>query len=348
MSLRKRLGLPRLGLRPKIFLFTNVAISATMGLVTVLGVSNERRHQYEALEQRARSVAAALAVPVTDALMNKDLGLTTYTGLTDTYISEILASNRDAMLYVIVTDADGRRDPLQPLVDGRSPLRAGPRPRPRSCTRPAAEIRTEDEGERVLEVREPLHISTRFWGSLAVGFSLEPVEQRIEVIVSRLVVIALLVIVANSVISAISMEWLIRPILNLHQVMQRAGRGDLSVRAGVAAPRRDRRARQGLQRHDGRARGEPGAGEGPPVPARPHREDGRGGHPRRRRRPRGQQPGGRRPDLHREHAGGPGEPRDARAVPRAHPRRGQAHRADRREPAGLLPAAVDAAGTEPR
>ncbi len=232
MSLRSRLGLPRLGLRPKIFLFTNVAISATLGLVTVLGAANERRHQYEGLEQRARSVAAALAVPITDALMNEDLGIVPDTGLTDTYISEILASNRDSMLYVIVTDAAGT------VTHSNLWSRVG-RPFERALDRssvaapPAPEIRTADDGERVMEVREPLHISTRFWGSLAVGFSVEPVERRIEVIVSRLVVIALLVIAANSVISAISMEWLIRPILNLHQVMQRAGRGDLTARAGA-------------------------------------------------------------------------------------------------------------------
>jgi len=232
LSLRQRLGLPRLGLRPKLFLFTNVAICATMGLIAVLGATNERRHEYQALEQRARSVAAALAVPITDALMNKDLGLITDTGLTDTYISEILASNRDSMLYVIVTDADGVVIHSNLWSRVGEPFERALRPSS-VLGHPGVEILTGDDGERVLEVLEPLHISTRFWGTLAVGFSLEPVEQRIEVMVSRLVVLALLVIAVNSVISAISMEWLIRPILALHQVMQRAGRGDLSARAST-------------------------------------------------------------------------------------------------------------------
>ena len=230
MSLSARLGLPRLGLRPKIFLFSNVAIAITMGIVTLLVVAHERRQQSDAIERRARSVAAALAVPITDALMNKDLGRAPSTGLTDNYISEILASNRDAMLYVIVTNAEGvvTHSNRWPMV-GRPFERA--LDRGSVLRHPAAERRTEEGGERVLEVREPLHISTKFWGSLAVGFSLEPVEREIELVASRLVVIALLVIAVNSVISAISMEWLIRPILALHQVMQRAGHGDLAVRA---------------------------------------------------------------------------------------------------------------------
>ncbi len=230
MSLSARLGLPELGLRPKIFLFSNVAIATTMGIVTLLVVAHERRQQNDAIERRARSVAAALAVPITDALMNKDLGRVPSTGLTDNYIAEILASNRDAMLYVIVTDAEGvvTHSNRWPMV-GRPFERA--LDRDSVLGHPVTLRRTEEGGERVLEIREPLHISTKFWGSLAVGFSLEPVERQIELVASRLVVIALLVIAVNSVISAISMEWLIRPILALHQVMQRAGHGDLAVRA---------------------------------------------------------------------------------------------------------------------
>jgi len=230
MSVREALGLPKLGLRPKIFLFSNVAIAATMGVVTLLVVAHERRQQDDAIEARARSVAAALAVPITDALMNKDLGRSLSTGLTDNYISEILASNRDAMLYVIVTNAEG-------IVTHSNRWSMVGRPFERALDRgsvlrhPDAQRRSEEGGERVLEIREPLHISTKFWGSLAVGFSLEPVEREIEFMASRLVVIALLVLAVNAVISAISMEWLIRPILALHQVMQRAGHGDLAVRA---------------------------------------------------------------------------------------------------------------------
>jgi signal transduction histidine kinase len=82
-----------------------------------------------------------------------------------------------------------------------------------------------------MEVREPLYISTRFWGSLAVGFSMEPTEQELEQLKSRLAISALLLMVGNSVLMALALESMIRPILSLHQVMQRAARGDLAVRA---------------------------------------------------------------------------------------------------------------------
>ena len=71
----------RLGLRTKFFLYSNTLIVVTMGLVTLAGVSRERRAQYEAIVTRGRSVTEALAVPITDALMYEELGLVTETGL---------------------------------------------------------------------------------------------------------------------------------------------------------------------------------------------------------------------------------------------------------------------------
>ena len=232
MSLRESYSGPRLGLRPRLFLFSNVAITATMSLVAVLVVAHARRQLYGAVEQRSRSVAAALAVPVTDALMNEDLGLLPDTGITDSYISEILETNSDAMLYVIVADESG-------VVTHSNRWSMVGRPFERALKAedvvapPETRIRTEDHGERVLEVMEPLRISTKFWGSLAVGFSLEPVERQIELIAAHLIALGLLLIVANSIITAVSVEWLLRPILSLHQVMQRAAGGELSARAST-------------------------------------------------------------------------------------------------------------------
>ena len=46
---------------------------------------------------------------------------------------------------------------------------------------PAVEQKTLPGGEPILEVRTPLSISTRFWGSLAMGFTLAPVEEEARV-----------------------------------------------------------------------------------------------------------------------------------------------------------------------
>jgi signal transduction histidine kinase len=201
-----------------------------MVAVTLLVVAHDRREHHLAVERRIRTLASALAVPVTDAMMNRELGVATDPELTDTYISEILARNRDAMRYVVVADENGVviHSNRWSLVGQRFERALG---LASVADPPEASIRIDEGGERVMEVREPLYISTRFWGSLAVGFSMEPTEQELEQLKSRLAISALLLMVGNSVLMALALESMIRPILSLHQVMQRAARGDLAVRA---------------------------------------------------------------------------------------------------------------------
>ncbi|MFH1176087.1 MAG: ATP-binding protein [Acidobacteriota bacterium] len=218
----------RLGLRTKFFLYSNTLIVVTMGLVSVLALVHERRSRYEAIVSRGRSVTEALSIPITDALMYEELGLVLETGLIENYISEILERNRDLLRYVVVTDIAGK-------VTHSSRWEVLGRPFDRALGReavgqpPDVRLRTA-WGERVLEVRTTLNISTRFWGSLAVGFSLAPIEQEVQAIGKRAALIAFVLMLGNSIMTAIYVETLIRPILGLYQTMKRAGRGDLSVR----------------------------------------------------------------------------------------------------------------------
>lgn len=222
----------RFGLRTKFFLYSNTLIFVTMTLVTVLGVIHERQARYQDTYRRARSIAGSLAIPITDALMYEDLGLVTETGLTDSYIEQILAKNSDLMRYVIVANEDG-------IVTHSNRWELLGEPFERSLSREAIgePIRREelklDSGERVLEVRTPLHISTRFWGSLAVGFSLEKIDAEVASIAQRAMLVAVVLMVANSALTAFYVETLIRPILHLYRTMKRAGSGDFSVRARV-------------------------------------------------------------------------------------------------------------------
>jgi len=205
-----------------------------MTIVTILAIAHERRSRYEAVERRGRSICEAMAIPITDALMYEELGLDTQHGLIDNFISEIQGLNRDLMLYVIVADPDG-------LVTHSSDWRQLGRSFERALDReasdrsPLAEIRDAVGEERILEVRSPLSIATKFWGSLTVGFSLQQVEGQVQRIGSLAVQVAIVLLVGNSLMTAIYVETLIRPILGLHRTMRRAARGDLSARAQTRA-----------------------------------------------------------------------------------------------------------------
>jgi len=219
----------RLGLRTKFFLYSNTLIVVTMGLVTLIWISHERRVQFEAIVTRGRSVTEALSIPITDALMYEELGLVTETGLIENYISEMMARNRDLLRYVVVTNAAGR-------VTHSNRWELLGRPYERALGRDTigqptiAAVHQTAWGEEVLEVRTPLNISTKFWGAVAVGFSLAAIEEEVATLGKRAALIALVLMLGNSILTALYVETLIRPILGLYQTMKRAGRGDFSVR----------------------------------------------------------------------------------------------------------------------
>jgi len=226
--------MPQLGLRVKFFLYSNTLIIVTMTLVTILLVVHERRSRYEAIERRGRSICEVMAIPITDALMYEEIGLILETGLIENNIFEIQARNRDLMRYVVVTDTQGKvthssdwnllgqtfeRALGEQSVDGG----------------PIMETLEDADGTRVLEGRTSLSISTKSWGTLIVGFSLEQIEQQVQAIAMQAAFVALLLMVGNSALTAIYVETLIRPILGLNRTMRRAARGDLSVRTRARA-----------------------------------------------------------------------------------------------------------------
>ena len=219
-----------LGLRTKFFLYSNTLIVVTMGVVALIGISHERDVRYEAIQGRGVSVTEALAIPISDAWINDAGGRVSDTGRIENYIVEVLERNRDLMRYVVVADAAGvvTHSNRRELI-GQRFRRAR---RADSASRGAeVEIRTSSWGERVLEVRAPLTRSTDFRGSVSVGFSLEPVEREVRAIAQRAALLAVMLMLGNSVLTALYVETLIRPILHLHQTMKRAGHGDYAARA---------------------------------------------------------------------------------------------------------------------
>jgi len=224
----------KLGLRIKFFLYSNTLIAVTMILVTVRSTVHERRTRYEAIDRRGRSITEALAIPVADALQREERGEASDPDRIDRYIEQIQEQNGDLLRYVVVTDPAGR------VTHSNEAARVG-RPFERALdpgtagAPPAVELLAPRGRERMLEVRAPLGAPGSFRGSLAVGFSLGPVEQQVAAIAKQAALVAIVLMIGNSALTAIYVETLIRPILGLHQTIRRATHGDLSVRAHSAS-----------------------------------------------------------------------------------------------------------------
>ncbi len=217
----------KLGLRIRFFLYSNTLIVVTMTLVAVLGAIYQRGTYFDAIVSRGRSIVEAMAIPITYIENGAEVG---ETGLVERYTAEVMARNRDVMRYVVVTDAAGTvSHSSRPEMIGRPFARA--LAEESVGDDPQTDERQGDGGEDLLEIRIALAEDDRFVGTLAVGFSLEPIEREVRDVAGRVALVALVLMLGNSIMTALYVETLIRPILNLNETMKRAGRGDLSVRA---------------------------------------------------------------------------------------------------------------------
>jgi len=150
------------------------------------------------------------------------------------YIVEILTRNPDFVRYVIASDAQGRvtHSSSHDLVGHHFDRPLGAES---IGARPDVRIRQDRSGERLLEVRTALGDAGSFLGSLAVGFSLDPIEDSVAAVVRYAALVALVLMLFNSALTALYVETLIRPILTLNETMKWAGLGDLGVRAAAGS-----------------------------------------------------------------------------------------------------------------
>jgi signal transduction histidine kinase len=219
----------KLGLRIRFFLYSNTVIAVTMILVTVLGTMYERRIRYDGMVSHGVSLAEAMAIPIAEAL-GGDPTETPRPTLIATYIDDILARNPSFMHRVTVAD------PALRVVHSSDDEVVGSRlnvsiERTVEVGRSRAGQVRSDDGEHFLEVRTPLLDGDRTLGWLAVSYSLAPIERQVREVAKRAALVALLLMLGNSIMTALYVETLIRPILNLNQTMKKAGEGNLTVRA---------------------------------------------------------------------------------------------------------------------
>lgn len=220
----------KLGLRIRFFLYSNTLIVVTMTLVTIFGTMLERRTLHEATVRRGRSIVEGMAIPVAGALAADRTPDDGVMESIEDVIARISERNRDICRYAIVADERGRvihstrKDPGSTVFEGVS-----------KGSHADVESQVVEglvwEHEDLFEVRTTLVDGGRFLGWMAAGFSLEPIEQQVRRMAGRAALVALLLMLGNSIMTALYVETLIRPILNLNQTMKKAGMGNLTVRA---------------------------------------------------------------------------------------------------------------------
>lgn len=190
---------------------TMLTVGAAVIAVVILTLVVARRDRMLLIEQNerlSRHLTETLAISITNALLYEELELLEEGGLIENYIEEWMRKPDLHVRYIHVYDRRGR-------VIASSDLRAyGRRPADSVTVRMLKSMETRTRrrsgeggaGAPLLDVTTPLNISTRSWGHLRVGYSLEPLHSTLNRVYRDSIMLAVPVLA----LLGVSIWWLTR------------------------------------------------------------------------------------------------------------------------------------------
>jgi len=156
-----------------------------MALTAVIGyqdIRGERRLLEDRIIGQGRVLVETLAIPVTNTLLYQELELVEEAGLLDNLVEQLIADKSLGIVYAEVLDTRGK------VIAHSDPSQLGEVRRDPGTLEILSSWRTRLEKSKythrgrmisVLDISAPLAISSKRWGSLRVGVSLEPLRRQL-------------------------------------------------------------------------------------------------------------------------------------------------------------------------
>ncbi|NIM99513.1 MAG: HAMP domain-containing protein, partial [candidate division Zixibacteria bacterium] len=209
-----------------------VALTAVFGYQDIV---RERRLLESMIGGKGRALVETLAIPVTNTLLYEELGLVEEGGMLDNYVEGLIADESLGIVYAEVLDTKGsviaHSDPSE-LGAARSDPETLPILSTWETTLRKSKILHDNQMISVLHIATPLAISSKRWGSLRVGVSLEPLRKRVLTATLRIVIFSLASVTCVVVAVALLFRAMTGPMKKLALAMERVAAGaspDLST-----------------------------------------------------------------------------------------------------------------------
>ena len=223
-TIMKPASLKHLSLQRKFVIMT---FSAVIILMVVTGLSITRRESniiYRDIERQGRLLAETLAIPVMNDLIYERLGLVEEGGLIDNYITGIFSKKEINLIYIAVFDENGRIISHNDFSEyGRvhdDPITAKALA---SDSTVVQKFHDQQTNSGALDFSTPLSIGKKRWGTLRFAVSLEELEQEVRKTILGVTLITIMMLAVGFGIIVLLSRRFIRPIVELAQIMERAG-----------------------------------------------------------------------------------------------------------------------------
>lgn len=225
-----------LSLRAKFMFFATGLVFVFAVVLGALAWNNQRQMLVERLEVSGSVLVSSMAIPIINALLYEELELVSDGGLLDNFILTIIDNPELQPVYALAFDTEGK-------ILAHSQMHYYGDQLTDSLTRQVLlndDIQVTEtlwQGQKVLDVGEPLAIHGKRWGGLRVGLPLAPLYNELDALTSRIINTSFSIACIALLIFYITGERLARPLRRLAGQMEQVG--SQSLTEVPPDPRRD-------------------------------------------------------------------------------------------------------------
>jgi len=211
----------------KFTLYLSGLIVVIMSGLSFWAISREKRLIENAIIREGKALVESFAVSCTNTLMYEEIGLIDEGGLLDSYISDLMQKRSPRVEYALVVNVKGK------VIAHSNPYETGNTYQDYITRRALASWETlvQRPSAFLLDISAPLAISTKRWGTLMVGISLEEMRNEISTLALKYVLFTILFIIVAIAVNAFLFGLITRPLKALAEEMDSVRfRNDVSAR----------------------------------------------------------------------------------------------------------------------
>ncbi|OGQ11269.1 MAG: hypothetical protein A2026_09390 [Deltaproteobacteria bacterium RBG_19FT_COMBO_46_12] len=168
-------------LQGKFTLFLSILIIATMSALAFWNILREKRLMQDAIAREGKVLVESLAISCTNTMLYEEIGLVEEGGLLDNYISDLMQRKNLHIVYAMILDPKGK------VFAHNSMVEVGNLYQDEITKKGLVSWNTllQYPFDHVLDISTPLAISTKRWGTLRIGISLEGLKKEVSSMVLK-------------------------------------------------------------------------------------------------------------------------------------------------------------------
>jgi two-component system NtrC family sensor kinase len=208
-------------LQGKFTFYLAILIMATMCALAYWNISREKNLMQDTLVREGKALAESLAISCTNTMLYEETGLVEEGGLLDNYISDLMQRKDLNIIYAMILDPGGK------VIAHSSAREVGNLYQDEVTRRGIASWETflQYPSRNVLDISTPLAISTKRWGTLKIGISLDRMKKEISSLVLKYIVYTGLFILVATVVIVLLFRFITRPLKLLAREMDETNTG---------------------------------------------------------------------------------------------------------------------------